>query len=249
MERPRIIAHRGASIEAPENTLAAFALAARQGATMWELDLRRTADGQLVVFHDRSTERFERPGRVVATLTLAELQRLDVGSGERIPTLAEVCALAREQGCELDVELKERGCEAALIATLRDQGALAGTLASSFAIDILQQLWSQEPLLRRALLMGPRSMRPHPLWRRRHLPALLRGVGAYAWAPHRSLLIFPWVIRAIRREGFQIYVWTVNRPRLAQRLAALGAEGLITDLPGLLSQALQTSGPEPPVPG
>jgi glycerophosphoryl diester phosphodiesterase len=55
MERPLIIAHRGACTEAPENTLAAFALAASQGASMWELDVRRSADGQLVVFHDRTT--------------------------------------------------------------------------------------------------------------------------------------------------------------------------------------------------
>ena len=86
-----VIAHRGASAYAPENTMPAFELAVRQGADMLELDVLRSADGALVVFHDDTTERWDGRRRLAAGCTLAELRQLDIG-GERVATLAEVCA-------------------------------------------------------------------------------------------------------------------------------------------------------------
>ena len=89
-----VIAHRGASAYAPENTIAAFELAHRQGADMIELDVQQSADGVLVVFHDDTTERWDGQKRLVTDCTLAELQALDIG-GEKVITLAEACAFAR----------------------------------------------------------------------------------------------------------------------------------------------------------
>src|SRR5512138_3758757 len=105
---PLVIAHRGASAYAPENTLAAFELAARQGADMLELDVQRSADGVLVVFHDDTTERWDGQKRLAAACTLAELRALDIG-GERVATLAETCAFAREHSMRMNVELKGAG--------------------------------------------------------------------------------------------------------------------------------------------
>ncbi|KPV51320.1 glycerophosphodiester phosphodiesterase, partial [Kouleothrix aurantiaca] len=103
-----VIAHRGASGYAPENTMPAFELVARQGADMCELDVLRSADGVLVVFHDDTTERWDGQKRMAASCTLAELQQLSI-RGERVATLAEVCAFAREQQMRLNVELKGAG--------------------------------------------------------------------------------------------------------------------------------------------
>ena len=112
ISRPRIVAHRGASVDAPENTLAAFRRAFALGAEAIELDVRLSKDGQVVVIHDDTTRRTAGVDRAVADQTLAELRALDAGSwrgktfaGERIPTLAEVLAVVPKGGTVF-VELK-----------------------------------------------------------------------------------------------------------------------------------------------
>src|SRR5688500_15264140 len=96
-----VIAHRGASAYAPENTMPAFELAVRQGADMLELDVQRSADGALVIFHDETTERWDGRQRLAGDCSLAELQALDIG-GAKVATLAEVCAFARERDMRLN---------------------------------------------------------------------------------------------------------------------------------------------------
>jgi len=114
----RVIAHRGASAYAPENTLLAFELAARQGADMIELDVQRSADGVLVIFHDDTTERWDGRARLASACTLAELLTLDIG-GAKVATLAETCVFAREQGMRMNVELKGAGFGAEVAHMLR----------------------------------------------------------------------------------------------------------------------------------
>src|SRR5262249_8064146 len=100
-----VIAHRGASAYAPENTLPAVGLAAREGGDMIELDGQRSADGELVVFHDNTTERWDGRERLARDCTLAELLALDI-AGAKVATLAETCAFARERNMRMNVELK-----------------------------------------------------------------------------------------------------------------------------------------------
>src|SRR2546429_8041733 len=102
---PLVIAHRGASAYAPENTMPAFELAVRQGADMLELDVQRSADGVLVVFHDDTTERWNGRARPVSMCTLAELRALDIG-GARGATPVEGGSLARARGARPHVEIK-----------------------------------------------------------------------------------------------------------------------------------------------
>ncbi|MGC9041154.1 MAG: glycerophosphodiester phosphodiesterase, partial [Roseiflexus sp.] len=148
-----VIAHRGASAYAPENTMRAFELAARQGADMCELDVQRTADGVLVVFHDDTTARWETQGRPVMHCTLADLQQIDIG-GERVATLAEVCVFARERGMQLNIELKARGIGADVVRLLRNEQVIDQTLISSFWDEALAEIAAIDPDLPRALLMG-----------------------------------------------------------------------------------------------
>jgi glycerophosphoryl diester phosphodiesterase len=125
--RPRVVAHRGASIEAPENTLAAFRRAWQLGAEGIELDVRLSKDGAVVVIHDATTRRLAGVDRPVADQTLAELQALDVGgwkdarhAGERIPTLAEVLATVPAGGTVF-VEIKSEAATAPAVArAIRD---------------------------------------------------------------------------------------------------------------------------------
>lgn len=234
---PLVIAHRGASAYAPENTLPAFELAIAQRADMLELDVQRSADGVLVVFHDETTERWDGRRRPVAACSLAELRALDIG-GARVATLAEVCALARERQVRLNVELKALGIGADVARLLRAERAAELTLISSFSPLALREVAAADPALPRAYLMGTETY--HPAVRLREawpLPAL-RAIGARAWHPAYQLPLLSWVIPRVRRAGYHVNVWTVDDPAVMRRLIALDVEGIITNRPDLLRDML-----------
>lgn len=236
-----IIAHRGASAEAPENTLAAFALAHRQGADMIELDVQPTADGRLAVFHDDTTERWDGRTRPVATCTLAELERLDIG-GERVPALEEVLAFAAETGMALNVELKAAGMGARCAVLLREFGVAEQVIVSSFLVAALAELRELAPDIRLAYLMGTRTRNPAVRARELWPFFALRSVGAVAWHPHYGLPALDRVIPVVRRAGYQVNVWTVDDPAMMRALAAAGASGIITNRPDVGLVALGRAG-------
>jgi glycerophosphoryl diester phosphodiesterase len=233
----RVIAHRGASAYAPENTIAAFALAQRQGADMIELDVQPTADGALAIFHDDTTERWDGRKRAVTACTLAELQALDIG-GERVTTLEETFAFARETGMALNVELKTAGVGARCAALIRQFGLIEQTVVSSFVPAALHELLAADPAVRRGYLMGTDSyridIRARELW-----PFFaLRSVQAAAWHPYCDLPAVMRVIPLVRRAGYEVNVWTVDDPELMRRLAAAGASGIITNKPDVARAVL-----------
>jgi glycerophosphoryl diester phosphodiesterase len=235
-----IIAHRGASAEAPENTMAAFTLAHRQGADMIELDLLPTADGRLAVFHDETTERWDGRPRPVAACSLAELQQLDIG-GERVPVLEEVLAFAAETGMALNLELKAAGMGARCAALLREFGVAEQVIVSSFYPAALHELRAVAPELRRAYLMGTRSYRPDVRAREFWPFFELRAVAASAWHPSDELPGLAQSLPLVRRAGYQVNVWTVDDPARMRALAALGASGIITNCPAVGLHALGRS--------
>lgn len=232
-----VIAHRGASAYAPENTMAAFELAARQGADMCELDVQPTADGQLAVFHDETTERWDGRKTPAAALTLAELQALDIG-GERVATLAEVCGFARERGMRLNVELKGAGFGAQVAALLRDTRASELVLFSSFWRAALDEVALAAPDVPRAYLMGTRTLRPDVRLRESWPFFALRETGSAAWHPAAEIPGLDQVLPLVRRAGYKVNVWTVNDPAMMRRLIDLGADGIITDTPDVLRGVL-----------
>lgn len=225
-----IIAHRGASAYAPENTMAAFALAHSQGADMIELDVQPTADGRLAVFHDDTTERWDGRPRPVAECTLAELERLDIG-GERVPALEEALAFAAETGIALNVELKATGMAARCAALLREFGVREQVVVSSFAVAALNELRAVAPEVRLGYLMGTDTRRPDVRARELWPFFALRAVGAAAWHPYHDLPLLDQVIPVARRAGYQVNVWTVDDPARMRALAAAGASGIITNVP------------------
>lgn len=232
-----VIAHRGASAYAPENTLRAFELAARQGADMCELDVQRTADGALVVFHDDTTARWEVRGRPVTHCTLADLRQLDIG-GERVATLAEVCAFARERGMRLNVELKERGIGADVVRLIRSERVADQVLISSFWDEALAEVATVAPDLPRALLMGIPTFRPDVRLRESWPFLDLKRVGAVAWHPAWQIPLLDHVVPIVRRAGYRVHVWTVNDPDEMRRFLRLGVDGIITDTPDVLRRMI-----------
>lgn len=231
MERPLIIAHRGASLEAPENTLAAFRAARARSADGVELDVMRCASGEVVVFHDHDLERLAgRPERIRA-LPLAALREVRIG-GQPIPTLGEAL---EELGDDLlvNIELKSLGGPTAL----RDDGltsAVAGlvrrhalgrrVLVSSFNPVYMLRFRALAPEIPTGLLFHRKQARPlRDAWIARWLcPMALHAEDALA-APER--------IEAWRRRGHLVAVWTVDRPERIAALARAGVDAIITNDP------------------
>src|SRR5690348_3940801 len=150
-----VIAHRGASGHAPENTLAAFRRAVAMGATFIETDLQLSRDARFVAIHDETVNRTTNARGKVHDLTLAELRRLDAGSwfgseyaGERIPTLEEILEFSKKNDVVFYLELKPSGSwggEHALVGALRESGEIPRTIVISFDAAIVENLRRIEP--------------------------------------------------------------------------------------------------------
>jgi glycerophosphoryl diester phosphodiesterase len=233
-----VIAHRGASAYAPENTLPAFELAARQGADMIELDVQRSADGVLVVFHDDTTERWDGRARLASACTLAELLALDIG-GAKIATLAETCAFARERSMRMNVELKGAGFGAEVARMLRAERVEDLVLISSFEEAALAEFAAASPSVPRAYLMGTETYNPVVRVREGWPLRALRRTGSVAWHPSYELPMLTRSIPRVRRAGFQVNVWTVDDVQWMRKLVDLGVDGIITDTPDVLRSMLE----------
>lgn len=233
-----VIAHRGASAYAPENTLTAFELAVRQNADMIELDVQPTADGHLVVFHDDTTERWDGTPRAVAACSLAEMQKLNI-RGERVPTLEETLVFAREAGITLNIELKQTRMGTRCAALLRRYAMADQVVASSFLPAALRELAIVMPELRRAYLMGTDTYRPDIRIRELWPFFALRRSAASAWHAYYKLPAIDRLLPLVRRAGYAVNVWTVDDPAEIRRMVGLGANGVITNRPDLARQVLR----------
>jgi len=232
----KIIAHRGASAREPENTMAAFALAKALGADSMELDARLCASGQVVVFHDETLERLTDGTGRVAEMPLSRLRELRVKGAHAIPTLEEVL-LSSERPQALVIEMKtdrwhETALAAKVAAVVEATHALerGPVVVSSFNPLTLRALRSCAPHLPRAMLAHAKEALPlRALWfagpvdpRELHLEACM---------------ISERTIARARKAGRGIVAWTVNDRTEAERLRALGVDGLITDVPDIFASA------------
>lgn len=233
----RILGHRGASADAPENTLPAFRLALAAGADGVELDARLCATGEVVVFHDATLDRLTgRPGRVLETSwsTLQTLEVVTPAGRARIPLLSEVME-ALPRTAFINVELKADGNCLRLgmrVARLLSEGDhQSHVVVSSFQPLCLVALAARAPTLRRGFLLDPEL----PFWLQSGVLAPL--VGRDAVHPADSQLtrerLNHWHAR-----GREVAVWTVDDAARARTLAEWGVDSLITNRPGALRAAL-----------
>jgi glycerophosphoryl diester phosphodiesterase len=237
-ERPLVWAHRGASRAAPENTLAAFRLAAELGADGIELDAQRCATGEVIVLHDESLGRTTGYAALLAETPFSKLRTLDAGArfserfrGERVPLLAEVLS-ETPATLLVNVELKcdradDRGLTAGAVAVVREQRAEQRVLFSSFNPMCLWRARALAPDIRRALLFE----RDSSFGLRHALSApALRAVALHP----EDVLATPAAVRAWRRRGYLVAPWTIDDPARAEALRAAGATGIITNVPDLI---------------
>lgn len=238
-EEPLIVAHRGASRDAPENTIPAFQLAWEQGADAIEADFHLSKDGEIVCFHDADTKRVAGTQLVVRQSTLAELKQLDVGAthgvafnGTRIPTIAEVFATI-PQGKKIFIEVK---CGAEIIPTLLneiDQSGLTQEqiVVISFNKQVIQQLKIKAPQYKASWLCSFNKQETGEI-----TPALatvlktLKQIQADGLSSNTAVPAS--VIEAVSQQGYEWHVWTINDLNTARRMQALGVLSITTDVPG-----------------
>lgn len=242
----RVIAHRGASAAAPENTVAAFLEAVRQGADAVEFDVRRTRDDVLVVVHDQTWARTTDAGDVlpghapwrVEDLTLAQVRRLDAGSwageefaAQRVPTLAEALEVLRPTGAHALVELKA--------PDPRTVPLLVRDLTATRLVPARITVQSFDAAAVRAFRQAMPSVRAGVLFRRVSRSRVREVAGwadlvnvHHAWV-HRG------IVEEARAHGLACGAWTVNQPGAVRRLLGLGVDAIITDRPGEIRRAAE----------
>ncbi len=254
-----IIAHRGSSLQAPENTSAAVEQAIRDGADGIEIDVRLTADSEVVLYHDQSLRRLAGDERRVGELSRSELDEVDVGSwfgdpfiGERIPGLDEVLSQVRGRA-NLMIELKpDPGRELELVDAVIDtlEGERKRRLACrDRAEDRITALACGDPDVMgemRVAAMSPWLLREFLLRAPRLRTTLLaqlvvsgslerRGFDALALRHNR---IDEEEVRLAEYYGYELHAWTINDRTQMSRLIDLGVDGIITDRPAMLAELI-----------
>src|SRR5688572_32859960 len=242
-KRTQVYAHRGAKTVAPENTIPAFAEAIAQGANGIELDVQCSKDGVLMVMHNFTVNETTNGQGRVADLTAAELGKLDAGSHfdskfskVGVPTLEDVLAVTAGK-IKLNIEIKTQdpmgGREVEpLVELLRAGNLYDQVIVSSFNPVTLIKMRHVDPQVALGLLY----------WGQ-HLPAFLREIWLSpilrpeAFHPHHTLIDEEYMVWA-KAIPAAINTWTVNDPDEARRLAALGVNTIITDVPDVILAAL-----------
>ena len=241
---PIIVAHRGSSARAPENTIAAFRQAVHDGADAVELDVRLTKEGKLVVFHDSRLNRTTNGRGLVRTRSLSELRRFDAGSwfnrkfaSERIPTLDEILErLPVQVGVNIEMKIDRRDGRGeelvrCLSEIIKHENARQRLLVSSFHHALVRQLKAVEPKIATGLLV-------HPLQRLGRL-ALRKARGL-----NTEMIILSGtslrkrVIEPAHRHELMVGEYTVNTGRRLERALRLGVDVIFTDDPASILQLL-----------
>lgn len=243
----QVVAHRGASHVAPENTLAAVELAWRLGADAVEVDARLTQDERIVVIHDETTERTAGTCLEVAATGSAHLRRLDVGrhkhprfAGEHIPFLEEVLGTV-PPGRQLFVEIKCAWAILPLLAeTIVRSGKRSQIVLLGFDLDTMKAAKELLPDVPACWLCDKRVLVSYDLSLVEQAKACrLDGLDVHWTGVTRRFA------RAVKAAGLKLYIWTVDDPAQAIRLQVLGADGITTNHPGRLRRWITAPPPDP----
>ena len=230
-----VLGHRGASAHAVENTMPAFERARADGADGVELDVRLARDGQLVVFHDDDLRRLAGRAERIADLDGAQIARVELAGGARIPRLEEV--LEATGPLMVNVEIKRPGWRharpvvRAVLRCVERAAAMDRVLVSSFDAAVVALVRRTTPLST-GLLFHARQRRP---LRKAWLAPILR---PHALHPEK-VLVDGAAMQGWRRAGYAVNVWTVDDPAEVRRLARLGVDAIISNDPGAARAAME----------
>ena len=230
----QILGHRGASAEAPENTLAAFELAARMGADGVELDVHLTSDNEVVVIHDDTVDRTTNDMGAVRGMPFAQIRELDASmgkprfSGAKIPTLAEVHELLRPTGMIVNVELKENAYDHGFLIVpkvleLEERCGMTGRIVySSFNHYALREMKERSAQTPTAILYSEALV---DVWQ------YAAQVPADGIHPSFEVLADPLLVTRCHESGQAVRPWTVNDEWVLREMFRQGVDAVITNFP------------------
>jgi len=244
-----IVAHRGASHDAPENTLAAFNLAWERGADAIEGDFQLTADGRIVAMHDKTLKRTAGLDRKLADLTLAELRKLEAGKwkdakydGEPIPTLEQVLATVPD-GKGILIELKVGVEIVAPLKAVLDKTKLKPSQLTiiCFDADVIAACKKQMPHINAFWLTGFKQDKQTKRWSPTidAIMKTLKRTGADGLDCNAHATIDAAFVKRLRDASMQFHCWTVNDVAVAKRFRELGVDSITTDRPAWLRGKLK----------
>jgi glycerophosphoryl diester phosphodiesterase len=244
-----IVAHRGASEDAPENTLPAFELAWEQGADLIEGDFFMTSDTVIVCFHDKTSERIAGQPLDISSTAFEQLRNLDVGAwkdpqwrGTRIPTLAQVLATLPPDRGRMFIEVKD---SERIIEPLSEQLAATGVPKSRLAVisfdkAVIKACKKAMPEMDVFWLVGTKTYKKLGTG---GVIKTLKKLGADGVDIQATAEITAELGAALRENGLQFHCWTVNDIPLARHMVEIGVDSITTDRPGVLKRALAPKEP------
>ena len=236
-----MVAHRGASGYAPENTIRAFETALAMNVRYIELDVHMSLDGEIVVIHDPKVDRTTNGKGAVGNLTLSQLRNLDAGSwfnrlhprkaraefaGVGVPTLQEIIDLLKSTETGLYVEIKDpelypETLESRIISLLERMQFERKSVLLSFSAGSIVKVKDLDPTIQTALLVTSPKLDP---------VSEAADLGANELAIRHTLLT-PGIVQKARAKGLGVSVWTVNSEAAIRRVIALGADRIISNYP------------------
>lgn len=248
--RPHLFAHRGASGEAPENTLPAFERAVQTGVPFLEMDCHATRDGEIVICHDADLDRMTDASGPVRERTWAELARIDAGwgftpdggeswpfrgKGVRIPRLVEVLDAFRDVRINLEVKQGDPAIAARVLDLVREAGASERVLLAAEHDDIMAEIRALDPPTATGSSLGDavaffRAIQAGQIDDFRPAGDALQIPSHFGADP----LITEQSVAAARHVGLAIHVWTINDRDEMRSLLAAGVDGVMSDFPGRL---------------
>jgi glycerophosphoryl diester phosphodiesterase len=234
-----VIAHRGASRAAPENTLSAMKRAIEFGADYAECDVSQTKDGEIVLFHDEEMERTTGKEGMIWDYTLSELKELEVGSwfkeefkGEPIPTLREVVQLVKGR-IKLNIEVKgsAKDPESAqkVVDIIRSEGIEKQCMVTSFEKSVILKVKEIAPDLITGFIFDEEY--PADIFE-----------GNWEYVCCKRTIVDKAFVKEAHQKGKKIFIWTVNHPAEMKKFVSLGVDGIITDVPDVLREILSSKG-------
>jgi len=234
------IAHRGASVEYPENTLLAYRKAIDYGIDALEADIHLTRDRELVAIHDGTLERTTNGTGRVREHKLSELEALDAGRGEKIPLLAQIFALAAQAPIRLyleikgDTEVEYLEVAEAVLSAVQTAGLLRKVILTSFSAPALLRAKALQPGVSTMLDPSPQdgSLTPQEICEQ----ALRAGANSISYD---FQILTPPIADEARLNGLALFPWMPNEPEDIRRTLALGITGVMTDRPSVLNQVLR----------
>lgn len=250
MAKCKVISHRGANKEAPQNTIPAFRRSLEIGCDGFETDIHLTADGHPVICHNYTIDETSTGNGEIRTKTLEELRTYDFGSyfdekfeGTQLPLLDEFLELSKDEQVEImNIEIKpplDGNLEIVkkTIDAVKAKGLFGKLLISSFSPEVLVECKKIDPNCKTGFLYAPNKAFFYKTMLFGYVK-FAKSIKADYLHPH-FFTVTKTYVKKLHKNGIKVNVWTVNKPEIAEKLIKFGVDGLITDLPAMANELVE----------